>query len=70
MSVEFPTKLGIVILPANAVADVLKIAPKMPETQLIMVNLSGRGDKDMRIISRELDLGDGAPVHAENRGTW
>ncbi|ADV84615.1 tryptophan synthase, beta subunit [Terriglobus saanensis SP1PR4] len=41
---------------AHAVAEALKLAPTMPKTASIMVNLSGRGDKDMGIISRELDL--------------
>jgi tryptophan synthase beta chain len=41
---------------AHAVAEALKLAPTMPKTSAIMVNLSGRGDKDMGIISRELDL--------------
>jgi len=41
---------------AHAVAEALKLAPTLPKTASIMVNLSGRGDKDMGIISRELDL--------------
>ncbi len=51
---------------AHAVAHAMKLAPTMSRTQTIMVNLSGRGDKDMGIISRELNLGS-AP--AENKGT-
>ena len=51
---------------AHAVAHVMKLAPTMSRNQTIMVNLSGRGDKDMGIISRELNLGS-AP--AENKGT-
>ncbi len=54
---------------AHAVAEAIKLAPKMGRGKRIMVNLSGRGDKDMGIISRELHLGGAAPVHAENRGT-
>jgi tryptophan synthase beta chain len=38
----------------------------MAKTDILMVNLSGRGDKDMGILARELHLG-GAP--AENTGT-
>jgi len=34
-----------------------------------MVNLSGRGDKDMGILARELQLAGAEPVRAENRGT-
>ena len=51
---------------AHAVAYAMQLAPTMAKSQHIMVNLSGRGDKDMGIISRELDLGS-AP--AENKGT-
>ncbi len=51
---------------AHAIAHAMKLAPGMGKDKVMMVNLSGRGDKDMGIISRELDLG-GAP--AENRGT-
>jgi tryptophan synthase beta chain len=50
---------------AHAVAEAMRIAPGMSRDQILMVNLSGRGDKDMGILSRELDLG-GAP--AENTG--
>lgn len=48
------------ILPAlessHAVAEALKQAPTMSKTQSIMVNLSGRGDKDMGILAREMNL--------------
>ena len=33
---------------AHAVAHAIKIAPKMPADQIILVNLSGRGDKDVQ----------------------
>ncbi len=33
---------------AHAVAHAIKIAPKMPKDQIILVNLSGRGDKDVQ----------------------
>jgi len=39
------------IIPAlessHAIAHVLKVAPKMPEHEIIVANLSGRGDKDV-----------------------
>jgi tryptophan synthase beta chain len=39
------------IIPAlessHAIAHILKVAPKMPEHEIIIVNLSGRGDKDV-----------------------
>ena len=41
---------------AHAVAEAIKLAPTMAKTDVLMVNLSGRGDKDMGILSRELDL--------------
>jgi tryptophan synthase beta chain len=41
---------------AHAVAEAIKQAPKMAKTEHIMVNLSGRGDKDMGILAREMDL--------------
>jgi tryptophan synthase beta chain len=41
---------------AHAVAEAIKLAPKMKMDDVLMVNLSGRGDKDMGILARELDL--------------
>jgi tryptophan synthase beta chain len=41
---------------AHAVAEAMKMAPKMARADVIMVNLSGRGDKDMGILAREMDL--------------
>jgi len=45
---------------AHAVAEAMKMAPKMAKTDVILVNLSGRGDKDMGILARELKI-DGGP---------
>jgi tryptophan synthase beta chain len=46
------------IIPAlessHAIAHVLKVAPKMPEHELIVVNLSGRGDKDVAQAAEHL----------------
>jgi tryptophan synthase beta chain len=39
---------------AHAVAELLKRAPTMPKESLIVVNISGRGDKDLEVIMREL----------------
>ncbi len=36
--------------PAHALAHVLKVAPTMDKDQIIVVNLSGRGDKDLEIV--------------------
>lgn len=37
---------------AHAVAHAIKIAPTMPKDKIIVVNLSGRGDKDVAAIAR------------------
>lgn len=39
---------------AHAVAEAIKCAPKMNPNQSIVVNISGRGDKDLFIIARAL----------------
>jgi tryptophan synthase beta chain len=54
---------------AHAVAEAMRLAPGMAKTDVLMVNLSGRGDKDMGILARELKLAGAMPVHAENVGT-
>jgi tryptophan synthase beta chain len=41
---------------AHAVAEALRIAPTMAARDILVVNLSGRGDKDMGILARELNL--------------
>jgi tryptophan synthase beta chain len=37
---------------AHAIAQVAKLAPKLPKDKLIVVNLSGRGDKDCQEVAR------------------
>ena len=39
---------------AHAVAEVIKRAPKMRKDQIILVNLSGRGDKDLNTVIKEI----------------
>ena len=39
---------------AHAIAEVVKVAPTMSKDDIIIVNLSGRGDKDLETIIREL----------------
>ncbi len=39
---------------AHAVAEVVKRAPAMPRDSVILVNLSGRGDKDLNTVMSEL----------------
>jgi tryptophan synthase beta chain len=41
---------------AHAVAECLRIAPKLAPDDILVINLSGRGDKDMGILARELHL--------------
>jgi len=41
---------------AHAIAEAIRLAPTMAKTDVLMVNLSGRGDKDMGILAKELDL--------------
>jgi tryptophan synthase beta chain len=40
---------------AHAVAEVIKRAPTMRPDQIILLNLSGRGDKDLDTVIRALD---------------
>lgn len=39
---------------AHAVSEALRLAPKLSKKQTIVVNLSGRGEKDMFILARHL----------------
>jgi tryptophan synthase beta chain len=41
---------------AHAIAECIRLAPKLSPHDILLVNLSGRGDKDMGILSRELNL--------------
>ena len=41
---------------AHAVAEAAKLAPKMRRSEVIIVNVSGRGDKDMGILRENLQL--------------
>jgi tryptophan synthase beta chain len=41
---------------AHAIAEAIRLAPTMSPTDVLMVNLSGRGDKDLGILARELNL--------------
>ena len=47
------------IIPAlessHAIAHVIKIAPKLPKDEIIIVSLSGRGDKDVEMVKAELE---------------
>ncbi len=41
---------------AHAVAEAIRLAPTWAPSDILVVNLSGRGDKDMGILTRELKL--------------
>ena len=41
---------------AHAVAECMRLAPILKPRDILVVNLSGRGDKDMGILARELKL--------------
>jgi tryptophan synthase beta chain len=41
---------------AHAVADVLKRAPNMKKSEIVIVNVSGRGDKDIGIMRENLKI--------------
>jgi tryptophan synthase beta chain len=41
---------------AHAVAQAMKMAPAMPKSAILLVNLSGRGDKDMHTVAERSGL--------------
>ena len=41
---------------AHAVAEAMKLVPKMGKGKILMINVSGRGDKDIGILTREMKL--------------
>ena len=41
---------------AHAVAECIRLAPTLSRHDILIINLSGRGDKDMGILARELKL--------------
>jgi tryptophan synthase beta chain len=42
---------------AHAIAECIRFAPRLTPRDIVIVNVSGRGDKDMGILTRELNLG-------------
>jgi tryptophan synthase beta chain len=42
--------------PAHALAHVIKVAPSMPKDKLIIMNMCGRGDKDIFTVARALGV--------------
>jgi tryptophan synthase beta chain len=51
-------KEGIIpaLEPSHAIAHVARIAPEMSHDQIILVGLSGRGDKDLNTVGRALGI--------------
>ena len=43
--------------PAHALAHVIRLAPTMPEDALIVMNLCGRGDKDIFTVAEHIGVG-------------
>ena len=39
---------------AHAIAQVIKMAPQMDKNKIIIINLSGRGDKDLNIVAERV----------------
>jgi tryptophan synthase beta chain len=42
--------------PAHALAHVIKLAPKLPKNHLLVMNLCGRGDKDIFTVAEKLGV--------------
>jgi tryptophan synthase beta chain len=41
---------------AHAIAHAMKIAPSMGKDQVVIVNLSGRGDKDVHTVAKMMGM--------------
>jgi tryptophan synthase beta chain len=50
---------------AHAVAECIRLAPRLAPDDILVVNISGRGDKDMGIMARELHLAPEAKTNAD-----
>jgi tryptophan synthase beta chain len=42
--------------PSHALAHVLKIAPGLPKEHIIVMNMCGRGDKDIFTVAKALGI--------------
>ena len=42
--------------PSHALAHVIKIAPKLPDEKIILLNMCGRGDKDIFTVAERLNV--------------
>jgi tryptophan synthase beta chain len=58
-ALQFCTRLeGIIpaLEPSHALAHVMRLAPKLSKDNLLVVNLSGRGDKDLFTVAKHLGM--------------
>ena len=58
-ALQFCTRLeGIIpaLEPSHALAQVMKLAPTLPKDNLLVMNLCGRGDKDLFSVAKHLGL--------------
>jgi len=58
-ALQFCTKMeGIIpaLEPSHALAHVMRVAPKLPKDHLIVMNLCGRGDKDLFTVAKALGM--------------
>jgi tryptophan synthase beta chain len=58
-ALQFCTRLeGIIpaLEPSHALAQVMNLAPTLPKDNLLVVNLSGRGDKDLFTVAKHLGM--------------
>jgi tryptophan synthase beta chain len=42
--------------PAHALAHVIRLAPKLPKDNLLVMNLCGRGDKDLFTVAKAIGM--------------
>jgi tryptophan synthase beta chain len=42
--------------PAHALAQVAKMAPKLPRDHILLMNMCGRGDKDIFTVAKALNV--------------
>ena len=42
--------------PSHALAHLMKIAPKMKKDKIVVMNMCGRGDKDIFTVAKELNV--------------
>ncbi len=58
-ALQFCTRMeGIIpaLEPSHALAQVMKLSPKLPKDNLLVMNLCGRGDKDLFTVAKHLGM--------------